>query len=166
VETTFRRAPALSLPDLGNTFLEPDLAAGSHGPAETRSEVDLLLEEFNATSPSPALPAAADCRPRPFGAYLLALRRHLAAARVDNFVLRERIAALEQELDSCRHRLAVAEWDRNAQQQYNRELKRGHATLERKLRETQASTSWRLANALRGLVRRAARWLKGNGPRG
>jgi hypothetical protein len=179
VETTFSRAPALSLPDLGNTFLEPDPVAGSPGPGETRSEVDLLLEEFNTADSSSALPAAEGCRPRPIGAYLLALRRHFAAARVDNFVLRERVAALEQELASCRHQLAVAEWDCNAQQQYNLELKRGNATLHRELREAQASTSWRLANALRGLVRRASRWLRkglrikttragirGNGPRG
>jgi hypothetical protein len=186
VETTLRRTPAL--PDLGNTFLEPDPATGPPGPGESRGEADLLLEEFNTAGPSPAIPAAGGCLPRPAGAYLLALRRHLAAARVDNFVLRERAATLEQELACCRyqlakaeHRLAAAEWDRNAQQQYNLELKRGHAilerelrasqeynlelerrhaTLEREFREVRASTTWRLANALRGLVRRASGWLR------
>src|SRR5271166_6483015 len=74
------------LPDHGLALVDAPPAQFS-GAGSLPAEVELLLAEFNAASLAQAS-----------GGDLNALRRRFAAARGDNFVLREQLAALHHRL--------------------------------------------------------------------
>ncbi len=157
-----------------------------HGPTardsvpEVQHEVELFLAELDGLCEPGEEVTRGFRNGGPNVPYLHFLRRRVHAIRKDNFLLRREAEGLRQENAGLRdeaeklsrlaeEQRAHAEAERAQLLEAVRETTRINRALEQEIRAIKTSRSWKLANALGGVlsrpVRRLRRWVRGSGLR-